>query len=206
MEWNIIDVQSLAIIDHEINEIFSEIPLSSAEYEIVRRVIYQTADFEYFSLMQFSKNALSSGAAALSARTTIIVDVSMVKVGIIPKLQQTFSNPVYCSHQATIRSQKLPIQPDWEMQTLAKRYPEAVFVIGESQASLIALLELVEEEEISPALIIGTPAGFIGANVVKQRLHDTSVPHIIVNGRKGTAVVAVAIVNGLLDLVWQADG
>lgn len=41
MEWHVTDAQSLAIIDSEIeNHVFSP-----AEYEIVRRVIYSTADF-----------------------------------------------------------------------------------------------------------------------------------------------------------------
>ena len=71
MEWHITDAQSLAIIDSEIGDhIFSP-----AEYEIVRRVIYATSDFEYQSLIRFSEQALQVGAASLAARTTIVVDV-----------------------------------------------------------------------------------------------------------------------------------
>jgi precorrin-8X methylmutase (EC 5.4.1.2) len=32
------------------------------------------------------------------------------------------------------------------------------------------------------------------------------VPHIRIDGRKGSAVVAVALVNALVDLAWQAYG
>jgi len=32
------------------------------------------------------------------------------------------------------------------------------------------------------------------------------VPHIRIEGRKGSSVVAAAIVNGLVDLAWQAYG
>ena len=39
-----------------------------------------------------------------------------------------------------------------------------------------------------------------------ERLKDSHVPHIRVEGRKGSAVVAAAIVNGLVDLAWQAYG
>ncbi|MCL2923691.1 MAG: precorrin-8X methylmutase, partial [Trichodesmium sp. MAG_R04] len=63
MEWHITDAQSLGIIDREIGPN----ALSPAEYEIVRRVIYTTADFEYKSLISFSEHALQSGAAALAA-------------------------------------------------------------------------------------------------------------------------------------------
>jgi precorrin-8X/cobalt-precorrin-8 methylmutase len=52
MEWHVTDAQSLAIIDGEIaNHVFSP-----AEYEIVRRVIYATSDFEYKSLIRFSEH------------------------------------------------------------------------------------------------------------------------------------------------------
>ena len=51
MEWHITDAQSLAIIDNEIGEH----SLSPAEYEIVRQVIYATADFEYKNLDSIQK-------------------------------------------------------------------------------------------------------------------------------------------------------
>ena len=69
MEWHISDAQSLSIIDREIGRH----SLTPAEYELVRRVIYATADFDYKTLIRMSETALQSGAAALAARTTIIV-------------------------------------------------------------------------------------------------------------------------------------
>ena len=196
------DAQSLAIVDSEIGDT----ELAPAEYEIVRRVIYATADFEYKSLIRFSEKALQAGAAALAARTTIIVDVLMMQVGILTNLQKTFANPVYCSMETSTRPQKEKTQAAWGMETLAKRYSEAIFVIGQSQTALAGLVELIEQGAVKPALIIGTPSGFIGADEVKARLKETSVPYISVDGRKGSSVVAVAIVNGLIDLAWQIYG
>lgn len=202
MEWHITDAQSLGIIDREIGDhVFSP-----AEYEIVRRVIYTTADFEYKSLVRFSDQALQAGAAALAARTTIVVDVPMVQVGISPQILATFANPVYCSMEAVTRPQREKTRTAWGIQTLARRYPEAIFVIGQEQTALSALVDLIEAEEIKPALVIATPSGFVGADVAKSRLHDSMVPHIRIDGRKGSAVVSVAVVNGLVDLAWQAYG
>lgn len=202
MEWHATDAQSLAIIDREIgNHIFSP-----AEYEIVRRVIYATADFEYQSLIRFSERALQAGAAALAARTTIVVDVPMVQVGITPLIQNTFANPVYCSMEALTRPQKEKTRAAWGMQTLARRYPEGIFVVGQAQTALTALVELIEAEEIKPALVIATPSGFVDVDVAKDRLKESLIPHIRIQGRKGSAVVASAIVNGLVDLAWQAYG
>ncbi|WP_017306498.1 precorrin-8X methylmutase [Spirulina subsalsa] len=202
MEWHTTDAQSLAIIDQEIGEhIFAP-----AEYELVRRVIYETADFEYKSLIRFSERSLQAGAAALAARSTIVVDVPMVQVGIALALQETFANPVYCSLETITRPQKEKTQAAWGIQTLARRYPEGIFVIGQSQTALTALVELIESEEIRPALVVGTPAGFVGADVAKERLQDSMIPNIRINGRKGSAVVAVALMNGLVDLAWEAYG
>ena len=202
MEWHTTDAQSLAIIDREIGKH----SFSPAEYEIVRRVIYTTADFEYKSLVRFSELALQSGAAALAARSTIVVDVPMVQVGIATTIQNTFANPVYCSMDALTRPQKEKTQAAWGIETLAKRYPEGIFVVGQAQTALLALVELIEREEIRPALVVATPSGFIDADVAKERLADSLIPNIHIDGRKGSAVVATAIVNGLVDLAWQAYG
>lgn len=202
MEWHVTDAQSLAIIDREM----SDHVFSPAEYEIVRRVIYATADFEYQDLIRFSERALQAGAAALAARTTIVVDVPMVQVGITPYIQATFANPVYCSMEALTRPQKERTKAAWGIETLARRYPEGIFVVGQAQTALTSLVELIEAEEIRPALVIGTPAGFVDVDVVKDRLKDSLIPHIRITGRKGSAVVASAIVTGLVDLAWQAYG
>jgi precorrin-8X/cobalt-precorrin-8 methylmutase len=202
MEWHGTDAQSLAIIDREIGAH----SFSPAEYEIVRRVIYATADFDYRSLIRFSDLALQSGAAALAARTTIVVDVPMVQVGITPTIQHTFANPVYCSMDALTRPQKDKTRAAWGIETLARRYPEGIFVIGQAQTALSAIADLIQAEEIRPALVIGTPAGFVGVEEAKAQLAESLVPHIHVEGRKGSAVVAAAIVNGLVDLAWQAYG
>lgn len=202
MEWHITDAQSLRIIDKEIGLH----TLSPAEYEIVKRVIYATADFEYKSLVSFSEHALQSGAAALAARTTIVVDVPMVQVGITPVIQSTFANPVYCSMDAITRPQKEKTTAAWGIETLARRYPEGIFVIGQAQTALCTIVDLIEAEEIRPALVIGTPSGFVGVDVAKSRLYDSMIPHIRIDGRKGSSVVAVAIISSLADLAWQAYG
>ncbi len=202
MEWHVSDAQSLRVIDRTIGDHM----FTPSEYELVRRVIYATADFEFASLIRFSEHALTSGAAALAARTTIVVDVPMVQVGIAPPIQETFVNPVYCSMDALTRPQKGKSKTAWGIETLAQRYPEGIFIVGESQTALESLVDLVENNQVRPALIIATPAGFLDVDVLKGRLQDTMVPHISINGQKGNPVLAVAIMTGLIDLAWQAYG
>lgn len=200
MEWHITDAQSLAIIDREIGEHC----LTPAEYEIVRQVIYATADFEYQHLVKFSEGALQAGATALAARATVVVDVPSLQAGIFPSLCDTFANPIYCGVEAITRPQKTKTQAAWGVETLAKRYPEAIFVIGESATALDTIVDLIETEDLNPALVIATPAVFMDANTGKSRIQNCLVPHIWVEGRKGNAIAAAAIFNSLVRLAWQA--
>lgn len=91
MEWHVVDAKSLAVLDREVGSH----ELVPAEYEVARRAIYATGDYDYINLLRFSDRALYAGAAALAARTTIVTDVPMVQAGIQPRLQRTFANPVY---------------------------------------------------------------------------------------------------------------
>lgn len=79
-------------------------------------------------------------------------------------------------------------------------------MIGDSEVALATLVDLIENQKVRPALVVGTPAGFLDTDVLKARLQDTMIPHVRVDGRKGSAVVAAAIINGLVDLAWQAYG
>jgi precorrin-8X/cobalt-precorrin-8 methylmutase len=200
MEWHRSDAQSLRLIDQEM----TNHGFSPAEYEIIRRVIYATGDFDYGTCLYFSPQALAAGAAALAARTTIVVDVPMVQVGITPILQGCFANPVYCSMETLTRPQKGKSETAWGMETLAQRYPEAIFVVGTAEPALAALVNLIEQGEIQPALVVITPATFLNGVELKSRLRHTSVAQVIVESSKGGATVATAIMEGLIDLAWQA--
>jgi precorrin-8X/cobalt-precorrin-8 methylmutase len=200
MEWHRSDAQSLRLIDQEM----VDHDFSPAEYEVIRRVIYATGDFDYGACLYFSPQALAAGAAALAARTTIVVDVPMVQVGITPILQGCFANPVYCSMEALTRPQRGKSQTAWGMETLAQRYPEAIFVVGTAEPALADLVDLIEQGEIQPALVVATPAAFLDGDDLKGRLRLTSVAQVTVDGSKGGATVATAIMEGLIDLAWQA--
>ena len=210
MEWHASNAEHLACIDRQVGEH----GLPPAKYEVVRRAIHATADFDYLHSIHFSENALKFGAASLAARTTIVVDVPMVQVGIVRTIQDTFANPVYCGGEAITRPQRAKSEVAWGVETLARRYPEAIFVIGQSAEALSTLVSLIEVEEAAPALVIAAPPSFPpmdnrsdddpdSANP-KQQLANLHVPHIVTTGTKGAACVAAAILDGLLDLTWQA--
>jgi precorrin-8X/cobalt-precorrin-8 methylmutase len=202
MELTLTEAQDLAIIDLEVGDT----TLSPAQYEVLRRVILETADFDYQSLIKFSPGAIQASAAAIAARTPCITDVAMVQAGITRNLQNTFANPVYCLANNLTGDTHDSIREKSMLQTLTKRHPEAIYIFGKSQESLSNLLDLTEERKIQPTAIIATPSGFTNASTIKQRLKDSLIPHICVEGNKGNSVVAVAIFNALISLTWQVYG
>lgn len=215
MEWHITDAQSLATIDREIGEAFCDTPLNSppvyrhfaaAEYEIKRRVIYHTGDFEYKSLIEFSERALQAAAAALASRSAIVVDEASVKAAIAKDVQDNFANPVYCVMETQTRPQRGKTLAAWGMETLAKRYPEGIFVVGGAPTALTTLVDLIETEKIRPVLIIATPPAFINIDAAKSSFKEHLIPNITINSRKGGVSVAAAILDGLIDLAWEAYG
>lgn len=167
---------------------------SPAEYEIVRRVIYETADFDYLFEFHFSDRALSAGAAALAARTAIVVDVPLIQTGIATATEKTFANPIYAHLEG---------HNSYGLSTLAERYPEAIFIIGKEQTALWSFLSLIEQDKIQPAFTIVTAPKLIEFETTEKRLQALKMPHIRLTGRKGNATAAVGIVNGLIDLAWQ---
>ncbi|MDX1976392.1 MAG: precorrin-8X methylmutase [Pseudanabaenaceae cyanobacterium bins.68] len=202
MEWHRADLQNLAIIDQQIGDH----QFSAAEYEIVRQVIQATADYEYQKVLQFSDLALQSGAGAIANRLPIIVDTPTVMAGIMPTLLATFANPVFCATETLTRPQQHRSNIAWGMEALLKRYPEAIAVVGESHAALETTLSLVDAAEIAPSLIVGVPSSFHPSQQGKAKLGKSLTEHIFTQGIKGNALVAIAIVNVLVSLAWEAQG
>lgn len=58
-------------------------------------------------------------------------------------------------------------------------------------------MELIEDGQAAPDVIIGVPVGFVGAAESKDLLGQTNIPHILIRGRKGGSNVAASIVNAI---------
>lgn len=205
MNLNFIEASSLAQIDRQIAKAENKSLeyVSPAQYETIRQVIYHTADLEYQSLLKFSPGALAKGAAALSALTPIIVDVPEIQVSIVPQLQQTFGNSVYCCATNNTRATGKTTKAAQGLEKLASRHPQSIIVIGQDETAMSVLVNLVKNKAIEPSLTIVTPATFVQSDV-KQKLIQSSTPNICSSSNKGGANVAAAILNSLIKLTWRA--
>ncbi|MEM8639036.1 MAG: precorrin-8X methylmutase [Cyanobacteria bacterium P01_G01_bin.54] len=188
---------SFEIIDREIGEHFWE----PDEYAIVRRAIHATADFELKQLFRFRAGAIAAGLQAIQSGAPVVVDVTMVRQGILTLLGKTFRNPVVTALDWA--EPPLPGKTRTEAGLLRclDQYPKAIYVVGNAPTALLALCTT----HATPALVIGVPVGFVQVEAAKQALMATDLPYICVTGRKGGSAVAAAIVNALVVLAWEAQ-
>jgi precorrin-8X/cobalt-precorrin-8 methylmutase len=195
-----IEDSSFAIIDAEAGPH----EFGAAEWQVVRRVIHATADFEFKSLMRFSPGAVRAGIAALVGGCALIADVKMILAGLNEERLKSYGCTTYSfiSDEDVIADAKAR-NSTRAIEAMRKAHrlgllDGAVVAVGNAPTALIETARLVEEEGAKPALIIGVPVGFVSAAESKERALASAAPHIVARGRKGGSTIAVAIVHALL--------
>jgi len=194
-----IEAESFRIIDKEAGDH----GWSDAEWQVVRRSIHTSADFEYARSMVFSDGAVEKAVVALKSGSSIVTDTNMALAGIGKGRLEPFGCRVSC-HVADPDVADMAHCNGITRSIAAMRKAVAspdnrIFVIGNAPTALFELLRLVDEGKLRPALIIGLPVGFVGAEESKNALAatDGSIPFITNMGRKGGSNVAAAVVNAL---------
>ncbi|GAM09628.1 cobalt-precorrin-8X methylmutase [Geobacter sp. OR-1] len=179
-----------------------------AEWQIVRRAIHTSADFEYSRTMLMSPDAVLQGVAALQRGRGIVTDTNMALSGISRARLDPFGISAKCLVADPVvakAAEKLGVTRSlMAMRSAAADPDNGIFVIGNAPTALFELLRLVRQEELRPALVVGLPVGFVGAAESKEELVRTAeqipFPYITNRGRKGGSNVAAAVVNALLIL------
>ncbi len=191
---------SFAVIDAEVGAH----GLSADEWQIVRRVIHATADFELLSLMRIGEGAIGSGIRALRRGCPLIVDVKMIAVGLNEQRLAAYGCRVhgFISDDDVIAA-ATAANTTRAIESMRKAHrlgllDGAIVVIGNAPTALLEVLRLSEEEGALPALVVGVPVGFVSAAESKDALMRSRIPFIASAGRKGGSPVAVAIVHALL--------
>jgi precorrin-8X/cobalt-precorrin-8 methylmutase len=197
-----IEAESFRMIDEEVG------PHSwdPAEWQIVRRAIHTSADFEYSSNMLMSPDAVTCGVAALRGGHGIITDTTMALSGISRARLDPFGISAKCIVADPVVAKaagKLGVTRSlMAMRTAAEDPGNRIFVIGNAPTALFELLRMVREEDLRPSLVVGLPVGFVGALESKEELvrvaGEYRIPYITNRSRKGGSNVAAAVVNALL--------
>jgi precorrin-8X/cobalt-precorrin-8 methylmutase len=195
-----IENDSFSIIDHEAGEH----AFSADQWEVVRRVIHATADFEFKEICRFHPRAVDSGIAALEKGCPIIVDVKMITAGLNQDRLSAYGCVVhsFISDEEVIREakEKNSTRAIVAMQKAhrSRVLDGAIVAIGNAPTALIETARLVREERARPALIIGVPVGFVSAAESKKIIIEEDIPSIVTWGRKGGSPIAVAMIHALL--------
>lgn len=191
---------SFAIIDQEAGPH----TFAAAEWQVVRRVIHATADFEFTQLIRFQADAVQSGITALRSGSPLIVDVRMITAGLNQERLDAYGCKVFSfiSDEDVIETAKRA-NSTRAIESMRKAHKlgllnGGIIAIGNAPTALLEIVRLVEEEGASPALIIGVPVGFVSAAESKEAVSRISSPAIVSLGRKGGSPIAVAIIHALL--------
>ncbi|MEK7828684.1 MAG: precorrin-8X methylmutase [Deltaproteobacteria bacterium] len=193
-----IEAESFRLIGEQLDES----RFDAMELPIVKRLVHTTADFEYADLVRFGNNAIEAGIDAISRGADIITDVRMVEVGISRERFNKFGGQIRCfvaDADVIAQAQKDNITKTAAAMQKALGYMDSsIVVIGNAPTALLKLIKMIKEEKARPAVVIGVPVGFVGAEESKEELMKLDLPYISIKGKKGGSTVAVAIVNALL--------
>lgn len=177
---------------------------SGIERYVVCRIVRAEGDPDIAAAVRFSTGAVERGIKALLGGAEVITDVRMVEVGISKALLAKLAVPTRCqidTPRVAARAQEEgTTRSVAAMRELASYLDQAVVAIGNAPTALLALLDLVAEQGVSPALIIGMPVGFVACVEAKEELARSPVPYISVWDRRGGSSAAAATVNALLSL------
>ena len=166
---------------------------NTVEDRIKQRCSIAVGDFSMADLLRFEHDPIPAAIGALKAGAPIITDIRMVQVGIQKK---GHTSEVICAldYGADIVKERGITRSSAGFIALKERLPGSIVVIGNAPSALLMLCEFVKEG-IRPAVIIGTPVGFVNAAESKEVLRTIDIPSISNEGTRGGTPVAVAAIN-----------
>ena len=186
-----------------ITELLGDRKLDPRNEPVIKRAIHTTADFDYADNLVFSEDAVAKGIQALKEGCDIVTDTQMAKSGINKTILGKLGGTVHCFMSdpdvAEEAKRRGITRAMVSMEKAAKLPKPCIFAIGNAPTALIVLDEMMKKGEISPALIVGVPVGFVNVVESKERIIEAAAaPYIVARGRKGGSNVAAAICNAML--------
>jgi precorrin-8X/cobalt-precorrin-8 methylmutase len=183
----------------------SEADLSKLPEElrpVAVRMIHASGDVGLVEDLAFHPGLVSAARTALLGGAMILTDTQMLAAG-ITRSRLPAENDVVCllddprarklaAHWGTTRSAAA-------VSLWAERLAGAVVAIGNAPTALFHLLELIADDALHPAAIIGIPVGFVGSAESKAALAENpwGIPWLVVHGRRGGSALCAAAINAL---------
>jgi len=152
-------------------------------------------------LMRFTDDPIAAGIAAVREGAPIYTDIRMVQVGI---LKRGHSCSIECAldYGADIAAAEGITRTSAGFRALGERLSGSIIVIGNAPSALLTVCRMIGEG-IVPALVIGTPVGFVNAAESKELLRTIRVPSVSNVGTRGGTPIAVASMNEIITMSLQ---
>jgi len=199
-----IDRESLKMVEASLPD---SLDLTPDERFVVCRIVRAEGDPQIAESIRFSPGAVDRGLAALRNGAPVLTDVRMVEVGISKALLAGRGVTTHCRidvPEAAERARKeSTTRSVAAIRELAPLLDGAVVAIGNAPTALLALLDLLNESIVQPALVLGMPVGFVACAESKEELERSKAPFITIRGRRGGSSAAAAAVNAMLILAGK---
>ena len=190
--------------------ISSEVDLTGyndQEKKIVTRIIHSCGDVSIVEDIFISENAIESGICAMKLGEKIYVDSKMVAAGIIKrniKLSRIFCH-IGDEDVVGIAKKLNTTRSAAAVEHWKEGMSNSILVVGNAPTALFRVLEIINEYNIKPSLVIGMPLGFVGAVEAKEELinfyQSTGLNIITIRGRRGGSAMASATINAISLLI-----
>ena len=202
-----IDRQSLVMVADSLQGNGAASGLSDAERYVLHRIVRAEGDPDIAADVRFSSGAVDAALSSLQSARRVITDVRMVQVGIsraaLNRREVTTACLIDAPEVAERARREGTTRSVAAVRELAPQMDNAVVAIGNAPTALLALLDLIDENRVAPAAVIGMPVGFVACPESKAELAARDVPHMTILGRRGGSSAAAATVNALLDLLEE---
>ena len=200
-----IDRQSLVMVADSLAGSKALDELDEQERYVLHRIVRAEGDPAIADDVRFSGSAVANALDSLRQARRVVTDVRMVQVGISRAGLTRAGVETAClidAPEVAARAQREDTTRSVAaVRELAPVIDGSVVAIGNAPTALLALLDLIDAEQVAPAAVVGMPVGFVACPESKRELAARSVPHITILGRRGGSSAAAATINALLDLL-----
>jgi len=176
---------------------------ANPEDRVRQRCSIAVGDFSMAGLIRFSRDPVSAIITALRQGAPIITDIRMVQAGI---QKNGHTSEVLCALDfgAEIAHDRGITRSSAGFIALREKLAGSIVVIGNAPSALLCLCEMIREG-VCPAVIIGTPVGFVNAAESKELLRTIDVPSLSTEGTRGGTPVAVAAMNECITIFIEGS-
>lgn len=201
-----IEKRSFEIIASEIAE--RGIELDHKIAPVLMRVIHTTADFDYLDNLKFSDNAVDTALRVLESGAYIVTDTNMALSGINKTALKKLGCEAFCymadpDVAAAAKENGVTRACASVEKAVRLKGKPLILVSGNAPTFLIRARELMDSGELSPALVIAMPVGFVNVVQSKELIMESDVPYIAAAGRKGGSNAAAAVCNALMYMITR---